>query len=165
MKNIWLQFRRLFLWLMWKGTLYITFFVGCIYTIRILRNYENDTTSVTNAAFAITAALASLCFGCARSLDNDDKDRGEFTYAGERFLHASIILIIASLLKYAVLSVYSLKSDQADILLIKIATTTIGICVGPLFLHAVIHAHTGMKICSELLWRRVHKHPEWDKII
>lgn len=162
---MWLKFSRFVSLLVAKGSVVLVFFIGVLYVVSLSQNYRNDTTQVTNAAFAITATLASLCFACARSLENDDKDRDRFTYSGERFLHASILLITASLLKYALLSMRSQQLGQTLSLIINVATMPLGICVSALFMFALLDAHAGLKICSEILWNRTQRHSDWDKLM
>ena len=164
MKNLWARFGRLFTLYVLKGSVVLVFLIGVIFVVVLLQNYNNDTTRITNAAFAITASLASICFACARSLNSDDQDRDKFTYSGERFMHASILLITASLIKYAIISLRSMHAGRIGSVLIEVIVFPLGICVVPLFMFALSSAHTGLKICSDLLWARMLRYPGWDRL-
>ena len=83
------------------GSLILVFFVGIAFVGLVLQRIRSDTTHITNVAFGITAVLASLSFSCSRAQLSDDEVKDKFTYAGERFMDASIELIMASILKYA----------------------------------------------------------------
>ena len=93
-----LGFRRL--------PVFLSLFVGYAYTAIILNDLKQDTTSITNAGFAILATLATLSFGCARAVEDAAGDR--FAYAGERCFHAALMVIMASLLKYVAIAVCAL---------------------------------------------------------
>jgi predicted membrane channel-forming protein YqfA (hemolysin III family) len=162
---MWHKFTRYFALFIIKGSLYLIFITGILFVVLLLQNYKNDTTHITNAAFAITASLASLCFSCSRALSAEDKDRDRFTYSGERFMHASILLITASILKYALLALQSTQFGQSHTTTIQVLTFPLGICVGALFMHALVNAHTGFKICGELLWPRLYRYDDHDKIV
>jgi hypothetical protein len=110
---MWRKYRRYFALFVIKGSTVLVSFIGVIFSLLILQNYKQDTTRITNAAFAFTASLASLCFSCSRALKNEDKDRDRFTYAGERFMQASILLITASILKYALLTLQAVLTTKS----------------------------------------------------
>ena len=104
-RRVWRTFTSYFALVVIKGSAVLVFLVGIVFLTVVLQNYRSDTTRITNTAFGITAVLASLCFSCACAIGDKDKDRDRFAYAGERFMHGSIFLIIASILKYALLTV------------------------------------------------------------
>jgi hypothetical protein len=69
--------------------------VGVGFTIVVLRNYAKDTTAISNAGFAIVAALASLSFGCARAV-TEEQSRERFLFGGECLFEGAVLLIVAS---------------------------------------------------------------------
>jgi hypothetical protein len=148
-----------------KGSLVLILVIGSLYVTLLLARYDKDTTHITNGAFAITASLASLCFSCSRALNAGDEDRDRFTYAGERLLHASILLITASILKYAVLAVWSTGFGQSHSSLVPALTIPIGVSVTFLFTFALLNAHTGLRVCGNLLWDRANRYDDHDKIV
>lgn len=161
---MWHKFTRYFSLFVIKGSLVLTFLVGVVYVTWVLQGYKTDTTHITNVAFGITAVLASLCFSCSRALSAEDKDRDRFTYAGERFMHASILLITASVLKYALLTLQSTRFGQTHIITTQFFVFPFGLSGGVLFLFALINAHTGLKVCGDLLWPRLTRYDDHNKL-
>jgi hypothetical protein len=62
--------------------------------------HESDTSSISGAAFAAVATLSALCAGVASIVSQDDHDRGCFVESSEALLMASIMLLVATALKY-----------------------------------------------------------------
>jgi hypothetical protein len=149
--SLWLS--RVFLFLGLAGTIAVT----AVYLYHLSANVRSDTTPVTNAAFLITGTLSAISFAWAQALLPDDKDRVRVLFAGERLLHGSVFLIIASILKYAALTLatYDLPdiADSASRLLGDI----FGILAVPLFLFAVGNAFAGVLIIYRILWPRASR--------
>jgi len=162
---MWRTFTRYWSLFIIKGSLVLIFLVGVSFVILVLQRYKSDTTHITNTAFGITAVLASLSFSCSRALDAGDKDRDRFAYAGERFMHASILLITASVLKYALLTLQSTAFGQTHPTLTAILVLPVGVSAGGLFLQALINSHTGLKVCGDLLWPRLSRYDDHDRIV
>ena len=147
-----------------KGSLILVLLIGVSFVILVLQRYKTDTTHITNVAFGLTAVLASLSFSCSRALSSDDKDRDKFTYAGERFMHASIELITASILKYAFITLQATSYGQAHSTLIgwvMLPLTGVG---SALFMLAVLDAHTGLQVCTNLLYPRMTRYDEHRRL-
>ncbi len=161
---MWLKFSTRFATVMVKSAPALAFLVGTIYVVRVLLNYKNDTTRITNAAFGITAVLASLSFSCARALGEKDNDRDRFTYAGERFMHACIFLILASVLKYTMLTLQATGFGQAHITSSAILLIPLNIVVASMFWQALHSSHTGLKVCGDLLLPRLHRYDGYYKL-
>lgn len=87
---------RLWSWLSpvlgWLTILYVS--------ATMLINYDTETTNISGAVFVAVAGLAGLAFMYAGALPDDDRDRVEVLYAGERFCQGAMIFLFASLLKY-----------------------------------------------------------------
>ena len=79
-------------------------------------------------------------------------------------MHASILLVTASILKYAVLVIWGTSFGKAHVTTIPIITIPLGLCVPALFMQALLNAHTGLKVCSDLLWPRLNRYSDHDKI-
>jgi hypothetical protein len=77
------------------------FFTLVVVALLFIAN-PDDTTSLTNIGFAIFAALASVCFGWSRALDNNKElNRTQNIVAsGELFLFSGIMFLFASATKY-----------------------------------------------------------------
>lgn len=144
------------------GGLITTFIVGIYYAIFLLQNFRIDTTSISNTAFAFATVLAALCFSWAQALPTNDKDRKRITFAGERLFHAVLFLLIASIVKYAALSLGNYNSSDLLRIPIDFVRAVLGILSSPLFLFAVSDAYAGILVIYKLLWPRTYRYPEWD---
>lgn len=127
----------------------------------IVFNYREDTTNITNAAFAIMATLSALSFSFARVVETEElKDR--LMFAGERLLHGAILVLVASLLKYFVLAFLKLsfisKLPSAE----TTVSLTIGMLIALIFCNGILFAHTGLRILNDLLLLRFTRHEDWD---
>lgn len=140
-------------WLEKRGCLIALTAVGIYFTIAQLWNLDQDTTAITNTAFAICASLASVSFGYARALNADDKSRESIVHAGERLFHAALLLLVASLIKYAALS--ALASDAATATAsLSQGLRLLGFISALLFIRSLFFALTGIQQLTTLLWSR-----------
>jgi len=87
----------------------ILFFVGTFYGVYLLANLDKDTTSISNIAFGIVAVMAGLSLRMASTISDDEKLKDDFLYSGERFLHSTVLLLSASIIKYATISLTALE--------------------------------------------------------
>jgi hypothetical protein len=148
-----------------KGPVLIALLIGVFYCTVVLAKLNHDTTSVTNAAFAVTAVLCGLCLRMSSTLASEDPAKDRFRYAGERFLHSSLLLILASVVKYAASIVGSVGFFVDKKLLSAAVTFPIGILVSALFIWALIDAHTGFRIANDQLWARIGRARDWDDLV
>lgn len=153
------------LWVVQKVPVIASFFIGVVYSILVLANYNKDTTAVINAALAISAGLAGLCFGMSATVDLNNKYKKRINYAGERFFHAVIFFLLATILKYAALSIISIESLKEHDVVISLLTSPLHILVIPMFMYAIFNAHSGVKIMNDILWSRLHDVKDWDDIV
>ena len=148
-----------------KAPIVLSFYVGVIYSLYLVDNFNKDTTTIINAALAISAVLAGLCFAMSSTVEIKNKYKTRINYAGERFFHASIFLLLSAVLKYAAL--YFVKIDLFkgyDLISSLLVITTHGLVL-PLFLFSVFDMHSGIKVMNEILWARAHDIEDWDKIV
>ena len=75
--------------------------VGLYFAVEFAFVHDANPTGLANAAFAITATLAALCFSYARNLDSRPDLQAQTVAGGERLLRGAILMILASLLQYA----------------------------------------------------------------
>ncbi len=137
--------------------------LGFLYTAQIAFNYRQDTTSVTNAGFAIMATLAALSFSFARVVESDElKDR--ITFAGERLLHGAILVLIASILKYFIFALLKLPSFANSTRIEVVLSFTVGMLTALIFGSGVLFAHTGLRVLNDLLLLRFTRHKDWDDL-
>lgn len=144
--------------------------VGFFYTLFLLARVAEDTTTITNIAFGIAASLSALCFSGARAITDSEEVSSSLAYAGERFLHAAVLVLSATILKYALVSASLLGATWKGVLesdwSVQPVRTTIlvgaTVLIGILFGQAVLYAHTGFVVINRLLWSRIPRHPNWD---
>jgi hypothetical protein len=144
--------------------------VGVFYTLLLLGRIAEDTTTITNIAFGIAASLSALCFSGARAMTDSEEVSASLAYAGERFLHAAVLVLTATILKYALVSASVLGVTWKEVLeagwSVQPVRTTIlvgaTVLIGILFGQAVLYAHTGFVVINRLLWSRIPRHPNWD---
>lgn len=135
-----------------------TLAVTAVYVYHLASSVRSDTTSITNGAFIITGTLSALCFSWAQALLAEDKDRERVLFAGERLLHASIFLIIASILKYAALTLATYRMPELAQSVFQILGDVFGVLAAPLFLFAIGDAFVGILIMYRILWPRTSRY-------
>lgn len=83
---------------------YIPNFIILAFGIALLgnkfSNMSEDTTNFTNIGFAILSGLSILCFTWASTFDKDEIRREKIRNFGENSLHAAVLFLIASTVKY-----------------------------------------------------------------
>jgi hypothetical protein len=88
--------------ILWHTPVSIAALIGLYFTFALLVNPAEETISITNYAFAIVIALASISFGYASCLDTTEQ-KHKMQYCGERFLHSALLFLVASVIKYFLL--------------------------------------------------------------
>jgi hypothetical protein len=137
--------------------------VGYVYAISLIGRFKEDTTAITNAGFAILATLAALSFSFARVIETDQlKDRVMF--AGERFLHGAVLVLVASILKYFSFLLFKLPIVGSLEWLAYAISLTIGIFNTFIFGMGIMFAHTGLRVLNDLLLARFTRHKDWDNL-
>jgi len=164
-KNIWGGWVNITYFLFARVSILLLLIIGFYWTVVVFANLQEDTTSITNTAFAITATLTALSFSCARAITGSTEVSDQFTYSGERFFHGALILLSASLLKYAYLSAQSSEFVNTSGVAWNILSSVIGVMVGVLFFWALSSAHGGLLVLNNLLWTRYSRHPKWDDLM
>lgn len=156
--------REKVIWFVRRVPVVSTYFIGVIYTITILTNFSNDTTEIINIAVVVTGALSGLCFAMSATVDVKHKIKERINYAGERFFHAAIFFLLAAILKYAALSISSYELLKGKELLITLLTIPFHTFVLAMFMYAVLDSHSGVRIINDILWERLHRIKDWDKL-
>ncbi len=132
----------------------LTLIVGLYFSIHLFQNFSKDTTAITNGAFLMLGSLSGLALSCAKAVDTPLRDKNEFVLAGERLLHAAVVTLIASILKYAVLTM----QDWWDIFGREWLLHTISFVFSSLsamsFTFALVDAHKGVSTLNKILLNR-----------
>jgi succinate dehydrogenase hydrophobic anchor subunit len=63
-------------------------------------DYKKDTNNLSNATLVIVTGLAVLAFTYAQALNEDAENRRQLVLAGEIFLVAALLLVLATIFKF-----------------------------------------------------------------
>lgn len=159
-----MRYFSIYIWLVRRIPVAAIYFIGLFYSLTVLINLTKDTTGIINVAVAVTASLAGLCFAMSASVSFQDIKKDRINYAGERFFHAAIFLVTASVLKYSALSIRNYELLEGREVLAVLLTTPINFLVVPLFFYAVFNGHSGVRVMNDILWERMHNIKDWDKL-
>jgi hypothetical protein len=140
---------------------FISAIIGFAYCYMVLINIKSDTTKITNAAFIILATMATLSFAFSRAISKTSKLAEKILYSGERFFHAAIHTLVASIIKYIILIIEPINSPAGNGFEYAV-TLLLGIAAFLSFLYAILSAHTGLIILNKILWKRISRDTEWD---
>lgn len=130
------------------------------FAVRVLADYDQDTTEVSNGAFALSATLAGLCFAYVQVLPERNALRRRLMGAGERCFRGTVLLLLASLTKYAMLTLCASAFVRERAWLKLGLTPTLGFLTAYCFCVAVLSSFRGFKDIVEVLFAR--RNPEDD---
>lgn len=132
--------------------LVFVFLSGGLFILMTFGNPAFDTTSITNAGFAVFAGCASVCFSWARNTE-DQRVAGKIKLSGERFFFSSLCFVVASLLKFITLHRQELINSKI-LSIIHYLFPVFNILGGIIFLAAYVAAWTSIiEVLSRLLRR------------
>ncbi|HVX41982.1 MAG TPA: hypothetical protein VHB25_20640 [Gemmatimonadaceae bacterium] len=144
-------------WIAHKLPIALLYGVGLYFNVRVFQDFKLDTTSISNAAFAALGALAALCFSAAPVIDDHPDERRLFAKAGERYMYAAFIMLVASLLKYAYIDAIKIPA----VLVIKpvgYAVESLALFFVPgLFFRALLLTHDGTVVLNRLYLARYYR--------
>lgn len=129
------------------------FLSGGLFILMTFGNPSFDTTSITNAGFAVFAGCASVCFSWARNTE-DTRAAGKIKLSGERFFFSSLCFVVASLLKFITLHREELINSRI-LNFIRYLFPLLNILGGVIFLAAYVAAWTSIIEVLNRLVRRV----------
>jgi hypothetical protein len=122
-------------------------------------NLTTDTTNITNAAFALTASLSALSFTACRAIIEPPDHQDRLRYAGERLLHGAILMLVASVIKYAVfawgVSQQLNPSGFMSVLLVLVGFISSYSCAQGFWF-----AHRAFVELNSVLWSRYERLPD-----
>lgn len=123
---------------------------GSLYIARLYTMKASDFAAFGIATFGFVAALSGLCYTKAGVMPENEKST--FTFCGEKFLHASILLLQTIVLKFAQDGVSDLFASRPLVS---------GICTGVFYLltfatgaYAFYFIFFGFQDLNNELWRR-----------
>ena len=129
---------------------------GLVYIQKLIIAPIEMVTPIALTAIATIAALSALCFSFVQSI-SDEHDKNSGLYAGEKFLHSTLLIILTLFLKYAsdqALSFASIYSITWLKIIISIISGLLLIGIGG---YAVTMAALGFHDLNKTLWSRYEK--------
>jgi hypothetical protein len=114
---------------------------------------SSDLYSMALTAFGTTAILSSVCFGMA-STNTDDS---LFRYAGEKFLHSSLLIIQSIIVLYAKNAILNITVITIPITIKKVIISVFGIVIMFVSSMASITWLHGFEILNKELWKKYKK--------
>jgi hypothetical protein len=140
----------------WSFPIYCLYLLVLGYAIKMLNAPKEDALKFLNYSFAFVVALSGLCFAWSACLNAEDKKKDKVTYSGERFFHSSILLLVATLLKFLVVNTTIRFTLFGIIALFYHLTIVFSITM------AVGFFYQGLYTTSKYLWRNRKRHKDAD---
>ena len=132
---------------------------GLLYIRNIVYESGSKVTSMALTATATIAALSALCFSFVHCI-NDEDDKKNTIYAGEKFLHSTLLIIQTLFLKYALDQALAFESVKTIVWLkitIQIVASILLTGIGGF---AVTMAAHGFNSLNKTLWIHYEKNAE-----
>lgn len=144
-------------WLAQRASIVLLLLVAGYFAIDLMVHPTEDTTAVTNIAATIVGSLAALTFGYARALAAGDHDHTEIVHAGECLALATVLLITATGLKYAALSLIQFEKDAQGswAALLAVLCWPPIVCSTASYIVSLFPAYGGLSSLTEVLWKRL----------
>lgn len=129
---------------------------GLFYVQRLITEPIEKVSSLAFIAIATMAALSALCFSYVQCI-SDETDKNTGLYAGEKFLHSTLLIIQTIFLKYVTdqgLSFDLIKSIVWLKITISIIAGILLTCIGG---YAVSMSALGIHYLNKTLWSHYEK--------
>jgi hypothetical protein len=121
-----------------------------IYMVRAINLPAQEVFSMAITAFGITAALSGVCF----TMDTSKKEETAIRFAGEKFLHSSLLLIQYVIVIYAKDAIISISFIATHNTLKTIIDVTFSILIILISSTAGITWFWGFDMLNNELWRK-----------
>jgi hypothetical protein len=154
---------KAFQFISWHLPVSVAALVGLYFVYDLFINPSEETISVTNFAFAIVIAMASVSFGYARCLDNAEQ-KNKMQYCGERFLHSALLFLVASVVKYFSLQ-GQVRAAAHELWWIGVAINFISLLPGLLFMGSLLNSIAALRELNAHLYSRKNPGEELGKFI
>jgi hypothetical protein len=130
----------------------IPFFTLTQYVSVAIQKPFNDFVELCFSSIGLTLALSALCGQIASVTNKEDKFHTVLTYAGEKFLHSSLLLTQTSVLMFV--KDYLVNSGSISVTIKKsvslLSNGTAGLCAA----QAALLWHWGFSALNSALWSR-----------
>jgi hypothetical protein len=163
LRRIWSAWSDFSYFAITKLTLIFVWGAGILLLGTRLISLDQDTTPVTNAAFAILTVLAGHSFSAARAIVEPKEHQDRVLYAAERFFHGAILLLTASVIKYAYLAGKTTIEAHFVPAVLQATRIVLGFPVPILFLFGLNSTHTGLLVVNTVLWQRLARRSDFDR--
>lgn len=154
---------QLFQFTVRNGPVSLVAVIGAYFGFAQFANPASETAWITNYGFGIVIALASVSFGYARSLEAPDA-KEQIRYCGERFLHSSLLFLVASVVKYF-LQQGLVRSAAQDSAIFGVVIGVIAVFPGFLFLVSLVNSVAALRELNTFLYLRKKSGQELGKFI
>jgi hypothetical protein len=129
---------------------------GLLYVQRILSEPADRVIPLALTAIATIAALSALCFSYVPCI-SDEVDKNSGLYAGEKFLHSTLLMIQTLFLKYVADQLLAIDSIKEILWLQMTISITVGVLLFGIGGYAVTMAALGFDSLNKTLWSHFEK--------
>jgi hypothetical protein len=133
---------------------YVIIFISAgFYCVSLVTESAEKVTVIGLTVFGIIAGLSALCLGFVSAVE-ESKDKSEFRYAGEKYLHSSLLLAQTIFLKYIEQNILSLNFIKAIPIVYKSSQFILEICLFGSLVYATYFCLYATKSLNDILWER-----------
>jgi energy-converting hydrogenase Eha subunit C len=131
----------------------IIFFAGQTYVLGLLSEPIEKITSIALSSLGAIVALAALCFAVIPCLSSEN-DKMAPLYAGEKFFHATLLIIQTLFLKYGADTFLTYSLIRSLHWLVVALTVLTSVLISGIGLFAVLNAAWGFDSLNKFFWQR-----------
>jgi hypothetical protein len=153
-----------------KFTRAVLWLIFLLLALAMLFDQAHDTKQTSNAAFAVTLALASVAFSYGRTQPEKSPIRAEIIFAGQSLVGGAIMFLLASLLRYTSLDaprhlsallewLPGMPDKNLHVTTMAIVNFLFAGVAFLFFLIGLIHAQRGVLMLSGIAVHRMKDHP------
>lgn len=139
----------------------VTIWLVMIWGIVNYANFQQTSNNFINAAFAILLSLAAICFSFSDKIE-DSVLSDRLLFAAERLVHGSVLVLIASVLRYIVLGLLGSNNIDSVSLWIGIPIYSAVIVGAVVFANGMLFTQKGLRILFDILGDRMFRYKDWD---
>jgi hypothetical protein len=121
----------------------------------IFMDFKSDSLNISNGSFAISIAIAGLCFSYSKALERRKHCRALVVYSGEMFSSASFGFIFISIFKWAYQNLSTVEFMKTSGTLQSLSTVFFTVYVGLLFLLSIMFLYIGLRCIGYVLMSTV----------
>ena len=126
---------------------------GLIYALRIITSDSSEIYTIGISGLFIFAAISALCFAFQPMVRLEDEKKN-IIYAGEKFFHATLLIIQTILVKYSYNQIIIILNPEKQKILFYLTDGIFYIIVFICCSFAVYFSIFGFERLNDLLWKR-----------